>query len=98
VRLDNLFGNREAKAGVIAELLLWSLRIEALEDFGESLFRDAGACIFDHDKHTVFALSRPNTNGIAIFAEGNCVADQVDEDLGDTGFKTCKNDRLLGQV
>jgi hypothetical protein len=37
MRFNDLLRNREAKAGIIAKLPLWTLRIKPLEHFAQSL-------------------------------------------------------------
>jgi hypothetical protein len=49
VGLDDLTGNGQAEAGVLAKALLWPVRVKTLENPLEGVSGDAGAIIVDHD-------------------------------------------------
>ena len=98
MRFDDLFGNRQTKARVIAEVVNGPLGVEAVENFSKRLLGDAGASVFDHDQHAVFALAHPDADRIAILAEGNCVRYQVHKDLRQTAFKAIYNNLFRRHV
>ena len=98
MRFNDLLRNREAKAGIIAKLSLWTLRIKPLEHFAQSLLWNARPCVFDNDEHTVFPLARPNADCITFFTETRRVRDQIDKDLRKTSFQTRNHDRLRRQI
>ena len=49
MRLEDLLGDRQAEAGVLAETLVRTIGVEALEDLLHRLGMDAGAVVIDHD-------------------------------------------------
>ena len=79
--LNDLLGNRQSKTRIVAKLFFRALRIKAVKYFGQGLFRNTGACIFDHHQHAVFTRSRPDTDGIAIFAKTDRIGNQIDKYL-----------------
>ena len=49
VHLDDLARDRQAEAGVLAEILVRTIGVEAVEDLLHRLRIDAGAVVIDHD-------------------------------------------------
>ena len=69
MRLDDLFGDRQPEAGMVAELAWWPFGIEAFENLGQRFVRDAWAGILDHDQHPDFSLARPNPHRVTLGAK-----------------------------
>lgn len=95
---DDLFGNRQTKARVIAEVAFGAIRVEAFEHLGQRLFGDARPGIFDHDQHAVFTPARPDPHRIAVFAEGNRIGDQVDENLRKAALQPVNFDHVGREI
>ena len=53
MRLDDLTGYREAQAGILAESLTGTIRIEALENALEGVGGNAGPIVIDDDLESV---------------------------------------------
>ena len=98
VGFDDLLRDRQAQARVVAEVIDRTLGIEAVEYLGQRLFGDAGAGVFDHDQHAVFAFPDPDADSVAIVTKGNCVGQKVDEDLCQAGFKAFDHDFIAGHI
>src|SRR5207245_10925648 len=77
-----LFGDREAKTGAAVRLLL---RLpETIEYVGQVFSSNAGAGVFDGERHPAFAGEGRHPHAAALGSELDRVADQVREDLRDT--------------
>ena len=59
MRLDDLLGNCEPQPRMVAKVARGAFGIEAVEDLGQRLIRDTGACILDHHQHAVEANLDP---------------------------------------
>ena len=53
MRFDDLLGDRQAKARILAEALMRPVGVEALEDLVEGVGPDAGAVVVDDDLDVV---------------------------------------------
>ena len=74
--LDDLLGNGEAEAGMLAEgLTRRALGIEAIEDRREFAFGNSGAVIIDHDADSIVAPARADNDHAAGRAERDRVVD-----------------------
>ena len=98
MRLNNLLGNRKTQTRVVTKLTFGAFGIKPLKDLCESLIWDARACIFDDDQDAIFTAARPNTDSVAIFAERNCVGNEIDKDLGQTPLKALHDNGLVRQI
>src|SRR5690349_10004166 len=49
MRLDDLLGDRQTQSGVLAEALMRTIGVEALEDALQRILANAGAVVVDHD-------------------------------------------------
>ena len=84
VRLDDLLGDRQAEAGVLAEgLLLGAVGVEALEDPLELVGADARAVVLDHDLERIGLAPHDDAHDAVLAAEGAGIVDQVVEDLAE---------------
>ncbi len=52
--LDDLLGDRQAQAGILAKALMRAVGVKAFEDPFERIQSDAGAVIIDHDLDLAF--------------------------------------------
>src|SRR5215813_15565196 len=49
MRFDDLLGDRQAEAGILAEILMRAIGVEAIEDLLHRLRVDARSVVLDHD-------------------------------------------------
>ena len=98
MRLDDLLGNRQTQAGMLAEIGLRAFGIEPFEHLGQRLFGDAGTGVFDHDQNPILTPPRPDPDRIAGIAKGNRIGHKVDENLRQPGLKPVNADRIAGQI
>ena len=95
VSLDNLARNRQSKARVLTEPLLWSIRIKSLEYSLQRMRRDSRAVIVDRDDDAVdgrlpllLSLGRlpleRDAHDAAGLGEGAGVINEVGDDLRKT--------------
>ena len=81
MRDRNLARNVEAEPRVLAEILLWAVGIEALEDALEVLLGDTRAFVVHGDLDFVADAAREHHNAASWRGEGDGVVEQVDDDL-----------------
>ena len=82
MRLDDLAGDGQAEAGMVAEaLMLGAEGVEALEDALDIVGGQTGAIILDGDGNFLAAAKGGETNGAAPRREGEGVLHEVEQDL-----------------
>src|SRR5690606_23654558 len=62
---DDLLGNRQAETGILAEALMRSVGVEALENLLQSIRADAGSFVIDGDLDLVLQLPAGDAHGAA---------------------------------
>ena len=85
MRFDDLFGDRQAKTGILPETLFRAVSVEALENLIECFRLDAGSIIVDHNLNLGFEAAAVNAHGAARRRERARVVDQVTDDLTEPG-------------
>src|SRR5262245_35868303 len=77
---DDLFGDRQPKSGVLTEILLRAIRVEALEDFLECVGPDSRAIVLDRDLDRAFGPAALHAHDSAGRRERAGVVDQIVDD------------------
>mgnify|MGYP006164845727 CR=1 FL=1 len=91
-------GDDPARLIIATDLAHGAFRIEPFENFRERLFWDPGPGILHDDQHAVLALARPNPHRVALFAEGNRIGNQIDEDLRKPFLQAHDDNWVLGEI
>ena len=86
MRLDDLLGDRQSQAGILAETLMRPVGVEALENPLERVRTDPGAVVVDDDLDAVSQSSAQNAHGAARRRERAGVLDQIVDDLTEAGI------------
>src|SRR5262249_57845850 len=86
MRLDDLLGNGEAEAGILAKALLRPVGIEALENLLQRVRADAGAVVVHRDLDLAAQAPADHPHGAARRRERARIVDQVVDYLPDAGI------------
>ena len=65
MRLDDLLGDRQSKAGILAETLVRTIRIEPLENPLQRVRPDSRAIVVDDDLDAVLESAAEDADGAA---------------------------------
>ena len=83
MRLDDLFGNRETEAGILAEPLVRTIGVEALKNLFERIGPDAWAVIVDADFDLVLQPTAGDAHRSARRRERARILDQIVDHLAE---------------
>ncbi len=83
MRFDDLLGDREPEAGVLAEALMRPVGVEALEDPLQRVLADAGPVIVDHDLDLAARAAADDAHLVARLGERLRVRQQVRDHLAE---------------
>src|ERR1700756_5078854 len=83
MRLDDLLGDREPEAGVLAKTLMRPVGVEALEHALQRVGADAGAVVVDHDLDLGAHAAAEDAHLAAGFGEGLRIGQKIRDPLAE---------------